>query len=169
MAANRRRVMNEFKEINNYINSESVDNHRFISIYNIKDDINKLEVCFLGPKESPYEEGVNTISISLPTDYPNRAPHMKFVNKIYHPNIGSDGSICLDILKDNWRPIYTLRTILMSIISLLSDPNPDSPLNGEAASLYKQSLKSKESRRNYLKRILADIDHPKTYSDKSYS
>jgi ubiquitin-protein ligase len=158
-----RRIQNELKEINDYIKSECMDNHRFVSIRNINDDVFKMEVCFLGPKESPYEEGVNTVSIQIPKEYPHRAPHMKFVNRIYHPNIGSDGSICLDILKDNWRPIYTLRTTLMSIISLLSDPNPDSPLNGDAAKMYKDGLKSKESRRKYLKRVLADIDNPKSY------
>jgi ubiquitin-protein ligase len=150
--------MNEIKEINDYIKSESIDNHRFISIRNIDNDIMKIEVCFLGPKESSYEEGINLISINLSDKYPLKAPHMKFVNKIYHPNIGSDGSICLDILKDKWAPVYSLRTILMSIISLLSDPNPDSPLNGEAARLYTDSLKSTQGRRIYLKKVLEISD-----------
>jgi ubiquitin-protein ligase len=161
MSGPMRRIQNELKEINDYIQSECMDNHRFISIKNINNDILKIEVCFLGPKECPYEESINTISIIIPKEYPHKAPHMKFVNKIFHPNIGSDGSICLDILKDNWRPIYTLRTTLMSIISLLSDPNPDSPLNGEAAKLYKDGLKSKEARRKYLKTVLLQIDNVK--------
>jgi len=154
-----KRIQSELTEITKYIESECMDNHRFISIRNINNDIFKMEVCFLGPKESPYEEGINTISINIPNEYPHRAPQMKFVNKIYHPNIGSDGSICLDILKDNWRPVYTLRTTIISIISLLSDPNPDSPLNGEAARLYKDGLKSKDARRNYLKTVLSYIDN----------
>jgi ubiquitin-conjugating enzyme (huntingtin interacting protein 2) len=76
------------------------------------------------------------------------------------PNISqSDGTICLDVLKDNWRPIYTLRTILISIISLLSDPNPDSPLNSDAATMYKNSLKNTKDRREYLKIIFSHMDH----------
>jgi ubiquitin-protein ligase len=159
-----KRIQNELKEINQYIKSECIDNHRFISIRNINDNIFKIEVCFLGPIESPYEEGVNIVSIDIPKEYPNKAPQMKFLNKIYHPNISTNGLICLDILKENWRPIYTLRTILMSIISLLSDPNPDSPLNGDAARLYKDSLKSKQIRRKYIKIILSYIDDLKIYS-----
>ena len=66
---------------------------------------------------------------------------MTFKNKIYHPNMSQDGHICLDILKDKWSPVYTIRTVILSIISLLSDPNPESPLNGQAAQLNKQSKK----------------------------
>ena len=114
----------------------------------------QLDVCFLGPKESPYEETINNIFIQIPSEYPIKAPIMKFQNKIYHPNISTDGIICLDILKDKWSPVYTIRTIIMSIISLLSDPNPDSPLNGQAAQLYKDSLSSTEARRKYIKMII---------------
>jgi len=145
-----KRITKELKEFNAFIKSESTDSHRFISINIINDDILNLNVCFLGPKESPYEEIINNISIIIPSEYPNKAPTMTFSNKIYHPNIGSNGVICLDILKDKWTPVYTIRTIIMSIISLLSDPNPDSPLNGQAAQLYKESLASKEARRKYI-------------------
>ena len=148
-----KRIAKELKELQLFINSESIDNHRFISINIINDDIFKLNVCFLGPKETPYEEIINNISIQIPLEYPTLAPILKFQNKIYHPNISTDGIICLDILKHKWTPVYTIRTIIISIISLLSDPNPDSPLNGQAACLYKESLISKEARRKYIKMI----------------
>jgi ubiquitin-conjugating enzyme E2 D/E len=151
---NFRRVSNELKEITDYINSESIDTHRFVSINTINDNLFNMEVCFLGPKDSHYEESINLITINIPKEYPHKSPNMKFQNKIYHPNISTDGSICLDILKDNWKPIYTLRTVIMSLMSLLSDPNPDSPLNGEAARLYKDSLKSDKGRREYLNKVL---------------
>jgi ubiquitin-conjugating enzyme (huntingtin interacting protein 2) len=137
-----KRVMCEFKEIDTYIKTEMIDNHRFLNISLIDNNIFKMNVVFLGPKISPYEEIINTITIDLPKEYPIVPPIMKFQNKIYHPNISKEGVICLDVLKDQWRPVYTLRTILMSIISLLSDPNPDSALNCDAAKNY---IKSKES------------------------
>ncbi len=148
-----KRVMNEYKEMKQLIDSGSTDEHRFIDIVPINDDFNNMNVYFLGPKISYYEEIVHTINIRIPKTYPSNPPGFHFKNKIYHPNIGSSGEICLDILKDKWKPVYSLRTVLLSIISLLSDPNPDSPLHGEAASAYKRSLQSKDDMRKYKKTI----------------
>lgn len=149
-----KRVINEFKEIKKITDNGSIDENRFIDILPVDDNFNNMNVYFLGPKISYYEEIINTINIKIPNDYPNVAPTLKFMNKVYHPNISQHGDICLDVLKDNWKPVYSLRTILLSIISLLSDPNPDSPLNGEAASFYKKTLTSKDERRKYRNHIL---------------
>jgi len=63
-----------------------------------------------------------------------------FVTKVYHPNISTTGAICLDILKpDKWSPALTVAKLVLSISSLLTDPNADDPLNGEAGRLYRQS------------------------------
>ena len=80
-------------------------------------------------------------------DYPNKSPAVTFVTKMFHPNIYNDGQICLDILQNQWSPIYDIAAILTSIQSLLSDPNPNSPANSEAARLFQ------ENRREYNRRV----------------
>ncbi|GMI26607.1 hypothetical protein TeGR_g12384, partial [Tetraparma gracilis] len=80
-------------------------------------------------------------------DYPNKAPQVRFITKIFHPNVYNDGQICLDILQNQWSPIYDISAILTSIQSLLCDPNPASPANSEASRLFS------ENRREYNRRV----------------
>ena len=94
------------------------------------------EACIFGPDDSPYAGGVFILSIQFPVEYPFRAPHFKFKTRIYHPNINSAGLICLDILKGEWSPALTVGKVLLSICSLLTDPNPKDPFVPEAAEMY---------------------------------
>lgn len=93
-----------------------------------------------GPKDSPYEGGVFRLKVIVPKQYPLEPPKMQFETRLFHPNIGrghTPGAICLDILrKEAWSPALTLERTLISIASLLADPNPASPMDGEAAKLY---------------------------------
>lgn len=99
----------------------------------------------MGPEDSPYEGGVFYLSIAFPHDYPFRPPLVRFVTPIFHCNVNRAGSICLDILKDQWSPALTLSKVLLSICSLMDDPNPDDPLSTEAADLL---LQDKEAYRD---------------------
>lgn len=148
----KRRILGELKEIKAYIDNQPIDDHRFLNI-DISENLKYMTVIFLGPKLSPYEEIINTIKITLPDNYPNASPEFKFQNKIFHPNISTNGDICVDILKSEWSPIYTIRTVLLSIMSLLTDPNNLSPLNGVAAFMCAAALKSKKDRLKYNKEI----------------
>lgn len=102
----------------------------------IDDDIFRWQATIMGPSDSPYQGGVFYLEINFPPDYPYKPPKIRFNTKIYHPNINSSGGICLDILKDQWSPALTISKVLLSICSLLTDPNPDDPLVPSIADLY---------------------------------
>jgi len=110
----------------------------------IADDLFHWQATIMGPSESPYEGGVFFLEIHFPTDYPFKPPRIAFNTKIYHPNINSNGSICLDILRTQWSPALTVSKVLLSICSLLTDPNPDDPLVPEIARLFKTNKKGYE-------------------------
>eukprot|EP00899_Mesostigma_viride_P014775 jgi/Mesvir1/23299/Mv20995-RA.1 len=76
------------------------------------------------------------LSLKFPADYPFKAPTVRFETSCFHPNVDLHGNICLDILKEKWSAVYNVRTILLSIQSLLAEPNNESPLNLHAAELW---------------------------------
>lgn len=100
-------------------------------------DIQHWQATIMGPEKSPYEGGVFKLDIVFGDNYPYKPPKVTFLTMVYHPNISSGGAICLDILKNNWSPALSVSKILLSICSLLTDPNPDDPLVPEVAQLYK--------------------------------
>ncbi|KAB5512923.1 hypothetical protein DKX38_029951 [Salix brachista] len=142
----------------------------------VAEDMFHWQATIMGPADSPYAGGVFLVSIHFPPDYPFKPPKVAFRTKVFHPNINSNGSICLDILKEQWSPALTiskvflltqlplpetneekvlefgnkngsfwasgtfqttLAEVLLSICSLLTDPNPDDPLVPEIAHMYK--------------------------------
>jgi ubiquitin-conjugating enzyme E2 D/E len=103
----------------------------------LNNDLFIWQATIIGPTETPYEGGVFHLKMVFPTDYPFKAPSVTFTTRIYHPNINENGSICLDILKDQWSPVLTVSKLLLSICSLLNEPNPNDPLMPSIANLYK--------------------------------
>ncbi|KAK9120169.1 hypothetical protein Scep_018262 [Stephania cephalantha] len=98
------------------------------------DDLAHLSGTISGPIGTPYEGGTFEIDIRIPDDYPFVPPKMKFVTKVWHPNISSqNGAICLDILKDQWSPALTVKTAMLSLQALLSTPEPNDPQDAVVA------------------------------------
>lgn len=121
----------------------------------LEDDSNffKWRVTFEGPTDSLYEGGLFTALLTFPEDFPNAPPEMKFETEFFHPNIYPDGKVCISILHapgtdrfnemetadERWRPILGVESILVSVLSMLVDPNVNSPANMDAAVMYKDS------------------------------
>ena len=139
-----------------------------------EDNLRYFDVKIHGPSQSPYEgqsehtsgpriqgsgllfaAGIFKLELFLPDDYPMTPPKIRFLTKIYHPNIDKLGRICLDVLKStlrccssghrprlirtgNWSPALQIRTILLSIQALLGAPNPDDPLANDVAQRWKE-------------------------------
>ena len=101
------------------------------------DNLYEWVSSIMGPAGSPYAGGVFFLDIHFPSDYPFKPPKVTFRTRIYHCNVNSSGQICLDILKEQWSPALTISKVLLSICSLLTDPNPDDPLVPEIAQIYK--------------------------------
>ncbi|GBP70083.1 Ubiquitin-conjugating enzyme E2 G1 [Eumeta japonica] len=109
-------------------------------------DIYRWEVLIIGPPDTLYEGGFFKAHLHFPKEYPLRPPRMKFVTEIWHPNIEKNGDVCISILhepgddkwgyekaSERWLPVHTVETILISVISMLADPNDESPANVDAA------------------------------------
>jgi ubiquitin-protein ligase len=95
-----------------------------------------------GPEGTPYEGCVYAVQVTISASYPHSAPELMFLNRCWHPNIGVNGHVCLDVLGRMWAPSLTVVKILQSVQSLLDDPDPSSPLNASAAAMYKEARAS---------------------------
>ncbi|CAG9828361.1 unnamed protein product [Diabrotica balteata] len=99
-----------------------------------------FHVVMAGSVESPYEGELFKLELFLPKNYPMSPTNVRFLTKIFDPNIDKLERICLDILKDQWSPAVPVRTVLLSIQALLSSPNPDDPLANDVVNMWKNNL-----------------------------
>ncbi|OBA27441.1 hypothetical protein HANVADRAFT_23262 [Hanseniaspora valbyensis NRRL Y-1626] len=136
--------MSTAKRLMREINAAKNDKEANIELqFKDPNNITQLTGAFYGPEDTPYHNGKFIIDITIPTEYPFKPPIMKFHNKVYHPNISSvTGAICLDILKNKWSPVLTLKSTLISLQALLCDPAADDPQDAEVAKHY---IKDRES------------------------
>tara|TARA_E500000331_G_C17126722_1_gene656353 strand:- start:435 stop:884 length:450 start_codon:yes stop_codon:yes gene_type:complete len=121
------------------------------------EDLFKWEATIIGPIDTVYEGGIFKLDILFPERYPFKPPKVKFRTRIYHPNINSSGGICLDILKDQWSPALTISKVLLSICSLLDEPNPDDPLVPEIADEYVNNRKVYDDTAKTWTRLFASL------------
>lgn len=128
------RIKREFKEV---MRSEEIVQCS-IKIELVNDSWTELRGEIAGPPDTPYEGGKFVLEIKVPETYPFNPPKVRFITRIWHPNISSvTGAICLDILKDNWAAAMTLRTVLLSLQALLAAAEPDDPQDAVVAYQFK--------------------------------
>uniref|UniRef100_K3X204 UBC core domain-containing protein n=1 Tax=Globisporangium ultimum (strain ATCC 200006 / CBS 805.95 / DAOM BR144) TaxID=431595 RepID=K3X204_GLOUD len=131
MNTNVKRLRKELQELKKNPEEDMV-------LYPEEDTIMRWKAFIRGPKDTPFADRSFELAIHTTPLYPMEPPKMKFVTKIFHPNVHfKDGSICLDILKREWSPAWTLRAACLAVISLLSDPAADSPLNCDAGNMIR--------------------------------
>lgn len=117
-----------------------------ISAHPHNDDLMHWKAVIFGPEDSIWEGGIFKLELHFTTEYPMSPPKVKFLTPVFHPNVYKDGNICMDIMKSQWSPVYDVSALLLSIQSLLSDPNPNSAANGEAAEMYAKQRREYELR-----------------------
>ncbi|KAI9229492.1 MAG: ubiquitin conjugating enzyme [Piptocephalis tieghemiana] len=114
-------------------------------------DIYQWEILIMGPPDTLYEGGFFRARMNFPKEYPMAPPTLRFITPMWHPNVYADGNVCISILhppgedkwgyeeaNERWSPVHTVETIMVSVISMLSGPNDESPANVEAAKEWRE-------------------------------
>ena len=138
-----------------------------------ENDYYKWSVLFQGPEDTIFEGGFFKAILTFPEDFPQNPPEMKFITEMFHPNIYKDGKVCISILhspgvdifndqekaEERWRPSLGVEQILISVISMLNDPNCDSPANIDAAVMFRNNRKDYEKKvRQLALKSMEDFD-----------
>lgn len=124
----------------------------------------------MGPAGSVYEGGLFDALLQFPKDYPNEPPELKITSEFWHPNVYKDGKVCISILHasgadphgyeqaaERWLPIHTVESILLSVISMIQEPNIESPANVDAAKMYRDDYEAYKKKCKQLARKTLDM------------
>ena len=137
-----------------------------------ENDFFKWSVCFTGPEDTVYEGGFFKAILTFPEDFPQNPPEMKFITEMWHPNIYPDGKVCISILhppgvdqfnelekaEERWRPVLGVEQILISVISMLNEPNIESPANIDASVMFRDHREKYEQKvRELVLKSMEDI------------
>ncbi|VYS52759.1 unnamed protein product [Arabidopsis thaliana] len=114
-----------------------------ISFPNGKNDLMNFEVT-IKPDEGYYLSGNFVFSFQVSNMYPHEAPKVKCKTKVYHPNIDLEGNVCLNILREDWKPVLNINTVIYGLFHLFTEPNYEDPLNHEAAAVLRDNPKTFE-------------------------
>ncbi|KAK9480215.1 ubiquitin-conjugating enzyme/RWD-like protein [Lipomyces japonicus] len=136
----------------------------------VDDNIYQWEVLLVGPDDTLYEGGFFKARLQFPEDYPLMPPSMRFETPMWHPNVYQDGRVCISILHppgedkygyedagERWLPVHSPETILLSVIAMLSSPNPDSPANIDAATQLRDDYPAFKKKVRRLVRDSAEL------------
>ncbi|KAI8610401.1 ubiquitin-conjugating enzyme/RWD-like protein [Chytriomyces sp. MP71] len=139
-----KRLMTEYKELT--VNAPDGITAGPIS----EDNVFTWEALICGPTDTAYENGIFTAILTFPTDYPLSPPSMKFTPPLFHPNIYADGRVCISILhapgddpnmyelaSERWSPVQSVEKILLSVVSMLAEPNDESGASIEASKMWR--------------------------------
>mmetsp|Transcript_27283 Transcript_27283/g.30379 ORF Transcript_27283/g.30379 Transcript_27283/m.30379 type:complete len:178 (+) Transcript_27283:22-555(+) len=139
-----KRLMNEYKEL-----TENPP-EGIIAGPITEDNFFEWEAFVAGPSDTPFEGGVFRAILRFPKDYPLYPPEMIFTSRMWHPNVYSSGKVCISILhapgddpllyeksSERWSPVQSIEKILISVMSMLAEPNDESPANIEAAKMWR--------------------------------
>jgi ubiquitin-protein ligase len=141
--ANSRRIASDYK----LITTQPPDGVRLVC----QKTLFEWETEIDGPQDTIWEGGTFRLLVTFPPEYPFKAPQVRFLTRMYHPNISTQGGICLDLLIDKWLPSYHIASLLVSIRSFLDDPNPDHGLNNEALDCYRNDkVRYEQNVRSYI-------------------
>lgn len=147
-------ILNEYRKIQRKANDH-------FSIGLVDDNIYTWEVLIFGPRDTPYENGIFRAKMIFPVNYPEAPPTFRFVSEMWHPNIDREGNVCISILHkpgddvygyeslgERWMPVRHPESVILSIISLLTSPNCESPANIDAAQDYRNNPEG------YIKKVI---------------
>lgn len=136
-------TMASLKRIGKELNESTASSAQNGIHIQLKDESNLKDwfVKIKGPDDTPFAKGVFEVSISFSSEYPFKAPHVTFLTKTYHPNIDDHGEVCIALLKEeNWKPTCKVMDVLISLIDILRNPNPNDPLQNNIAQQYLSDL-----------------------------